>query len=105
MKLHPTRWLSACAHTAKIWLPAFATALNLAVCTSSRAQAPLPTSPAPVVQLETDAPGNQTRVIQAPNVLGFATRHGYDSLLRKRSTTDPRIGVTRLEYNGRDQVT
>lgn len=105
MKLHPARWLSACAHTARIWLPACATALNLAVCTSSRAQAPLPTSPAPVVQLEYDAQGNPTRVIQAPNVLGFATRNSYDSLLRKRSTTHARIGVTRLEYSGRDQVT
>ncbi len=86
------------------WLPALAAALSLSISPASHAQA-LPTSPAPVVQFEYDAQGNPTRVIQAPNVLSFATRHSYDTLLRKRSTADARAGITRLDYNGRDQVT
>ena len=82
--------------------------LTLALTTApALAQVPPPVSPAPVVKLEYDAQGNPTRTVLAPNVpgLGLATSHSYDRLHRRRDTTDARAGVTRLDYNGRDDVT
>jgi YD repeat-containing protein len=67
---------------------------------------PPPASPAPVVNLEYDAHGNPTRTVLGPDTpgLNLSTSHGYDRLHRKQQTTDARSGVTRLGYNGREDV-
>ena len=84
-------------------LTAAATAIAIA---PAPAQASPPVSPPPVVTLEYDAQGNPKRTIQAPGVAGYnlITSHGYDRLHRHRDTTDARSGVTRLDYNGREDL-
>lgn len=64
-------------------------------------------SPAPVVNYEYDANGNPTRTIQAPGLAGFAfaTTRSYDALGRLKDSTDARSGVTRFDYNGREDLT
>jgi RHS repeat-associated protein len=85
-----------------------AVAALLAAASPSWAQLPPPpASPAPVVNYEYDAKGNPTKVIQAPGVAGFnfATTTTYDPLERAKDTTDPKLGVTRFGYNGREDLT
>jgi RHS repeat-associated protein len=66
-----------------------------------------PVSPAPVTNYEYDAQGNPTRVIQAPGVAGFNfnTSTSYDRLERAKDSTDARSGITRFDYNGREDLT
>ena len=66
---------------------------------------PPPTSPAPAVRYEYDAQGNPRRSIQAPGLSGynFSTLYTHDGLHRRRSITDARAGLTRLDYSGRDE--
>ena len=67
---------------------------------------PPPVSVAPVVKLEYDAHGNPTRTVIGPDApgLNLSTSHSYDRLHRKQQTTDARLGVTRLDYNGREDI-
>ena len=80
----------------------------LCAAPSSLAQLPPPpVSPAPVQNLEYDAKGNRTRLIQAPAVAGFnfSTTSTYDALDRAKDSTNAKLGVTRFGYNGRDDLT
>ncbi len=63
---------------------------------------PAPTSPQPVVDYEYDAVGNLTKVTQAKGVpgFGFATQNTYDTLSRRRNTTDAKAGLIELGYPG-----
>ncbi|MBX3475898.1 MAG: Ig-like domain repeat protein [Planctomycetes bacterium] len=66
-----------------------------------------PVSPAPVLDYEYDAQGNPTKATQAKGQAGFnfESKASYDSLSRVKDSTDPKNGVTRYEYNGREDLT
>lgn len=66
---------------------------------------PPPVSPAPVTQYEYDAEGNPTKTVVAPATRALSTRHAYDSLSRRTSTTDAKAGVTQFGYDLLDQLT
>ena len=78
----------------------------LAAAASVQAQPAPPVSPAPVVNYEYDAQGNATKVIQAPGVAGynFASQATYDTLSRRKNSTDAKAGVTQFGYNGREDL-
>lgn len=65
-----------------------------------------PVSPAPVTNHEYDANGNRTRSVIAPGSSGFAfaTSHSFDTLDRRKDSTDARAGITRFGYNGREDL-
>ena len=67
---------------------------------------PPPISPAPVVGYQYDANSNLKSQTLAPGASGFAftTSNTYDALNRRKDTTDPKFGVTRFEYTGRDDL-
>ena len=67
---------------------------------------PPPVSPAPVTVYEYDAQGNPTKTLQAPGVpgFGFATTDTYDSLHRRRDSTDAKGGRTQFGHDALGRV-
>lgn len=64
-----------------------------------------PESPVPVTNYEYDAEGNPTKAIIAPSNRAYATKHAYDSLGRRTSTTDAKNGLTTFGIDLQDQLT
>lgn len=77
-----------------------------AVAAGAHAQPAPPASPVPVINYEYDAQGNATKVVQAPGAAGFnfATQSTYDTLNRRKNTTDAKAGVTQFGYDGLDRT-
>lgn len=80
-------------------------AIALASTSSAQTLPSPPVSPTPVVKFEYDAEGNPTKTVVAPDSRNLATRHGYDPLGRRTSTTDAKNGVTKFGFDLQDQLT
>jgi len=79
--------------------------LASATCATAQTLPPPPVSPTPVANYEYDAEGNPTKTVVAPGSRDLATRHGYDPLGRRTSTTNAKNGVTQFGYDLLDQLT
>lgn len=78
--------------------------------TGAAAAVPLPAPPvntAPVIDLEYDAEGNSTKVIEAKGVANFnlTTAATYDSLNRAKVVTDAKSAAMTWGYDGADRTT